>query len=282
VALAFITPAAVGFIVFFIYPLIKGVYFSFTDYSLAGSPNLVGFKNYVTMVHDPVFWTALLVTLEYVAINIISQTIVALILAVLMQRLTRSLLIRGVLLLPYLISNVVVAIVWWWMCDRLLGIVNQILPHLGIAPQAFFGSSALSIPTIALVNTWRYVGYTALLIFAGLQTIPPDLYEAAAIDGATEVQSFFRITMPLLRPVLALVLVVSITGSFQVFDTVAVTTKGAPGNATRVIYYYIYDLAFNRSHFGQASAMTVALFVLLGTIAYFQMKLMRADQSDLN
>ena len=282
VALLFIAPATIGFAVFYIYPAIRGLYYSFTDYSLAGSANFVGVTNYSAMLHDQVFWNALLVTLEYVAINIISQTIIALLLAVLMQRLTTSMLIRGVLLLPYLISNVVVALVWFWMGDRLLGILNVLLERLGFSPQAFFGSAVLSIPTIALVNTWRFVGYTALLLFAGLQTIPPQLYEAAAIDGATEVKSFFRITLPLLRPVLALVLVVSVTGSFQIFDTVSVTTRGGPGNATRVIYYYIYDLAFQRSHFGLASAMTVALFVILGVVAYLQLRLMRADQSDMD
>jgi len=268
--------------VFFAYPALRGIYYSFTDYSLAGTPNMVGVDNYVQMVNDKTFWNALLVTLEYVVINIVSQTIVALVIAVLMQRLTTSLLIRGVLLLPYLIANVVVAIVWFWMADQLLGIINVGLKAIGIPPQAFFGSAALSIPTIALVNTWRYVGYTALLIFAGLQTIPPQLYEAAAIDGASEIKAFFRVTLPLLRPVLALVMVVSITGSFQIFDTVSVTTRGGPGDATRVIYYYIYQMAFQRSHFGYASAMTVALFILLGLFAYFQLRLMRADQSDLD
>jgi multiple sugar transport system permease protein len=203
-------------------------------------------------------------------------------LAVLMQRLTTSLVMRGVLLLPYLIGNVVIALVWFWMCNQLIGIVNVALEGMGFGAQAFFGSPSLSIVTIALVNTWRHMGYTALLIFAGLQTIPRQLYEAAAIDGSGEIRSFFKITLPLLRPVLALVMVVSITGSFQIFDTVSVTTRGGPGNATRVIYYYIYEMAFSRNHFGYGLAMAVALFALLAVIAYAQLRLMRADQSDLD
>ncbi|MDR1852782.1 MAG: sugar ABC transporter permease [Propionibacteriaceae bacterium] len=281
-ALLFILPAAIGFLVFFIYPAIKGFYYSFTDFELLGDANWVGLENYQTMLSDELFWNALWVTLEYVVINIGVQTLVALLLAVLMQRLTTSLLVRGVLLLPYLIANVVVALVWYWMCNQLIGIINIGLEAIGVEPQAFFGSPVLSIPTIALVNVWRYVGYTALLIFAGLQTIPPQLYEAAAIDGAGEVKAFFKITLPLLRPVLAMVLVVTITGSFQIFDTVAVTTAGGPVNATRVIYYYIYDLAFNRYHFGYASTLTVALFLILALVSFFQLKLMRADQTDLD
>jgi len=128
---------------------------------------------------------------------------------------------------------------------------------------------------------WRYLGYTSLLIFAGLQTIPKDYYEAAAIDGASEWRMFTSVTMPLLRPVLALVLVITVVGSFQIFDTVAVTTKGGPVNATRVIYYYIYQQAFERFDLGYASALAAVLVVLLSALAYLQLKLMRSNSSDL-
>lgn len=281
-ALLFIAPATFGFLVFHLWPAIRGIYYSLTDFNVLSPPNFIGLANYQTMVNDPLFWNALWVTLIYVVINIGAQTVVALGLALLMHRLTKSVVVRGVVLLPYLIANVIVALVWYWMLDYQLGIVNIMMGWVGIDPIAFFGSSAWAIPTIALVNVWRHVGYTALLIFAGLQTIPTGLYEAASLDGASEVRSFRTITMPLLRPVLALVLVITVTGSFQIFDTVAVTTQGGPINATRVIYYYIWDMAFNRFDFGYASAMSVALFLILAVVAYFQLRLMRADQSDLS
>ncbi|MDR1426448.1 MAG: sugar ABC transporter permease [Bifidobacteriaceae bacterium] len=282
VALVFVGPAVLGFTAFYLFPAFRGLYYSFTDYTLLGGAQWIGGENYAHLVTDDVFWNALWVTFQYVVVNIGTQTIAALFVAVLMQRLTTSLAIRGVLLLPYLIANVVIALVWFWMCNELIGIVNVLLERSGFDSQAFFGSPTLSIITVALVNTWRHVGYTALLIFAGLQTIPPQLYEAAAIDGSGEIRSFFKITLPLLRPVLALVMVVSITGSFQVFDTVSVTTRGGPGNATRVIYYYIYEMAFSRNHFGYGLAMAVALFILLAAVAYIQLRLMRSDQSDLD
>jgi multiple sugar transport system permease protein len=280
--LVFVGPAVLGFTAFYLFPAFRGLYYSFTDYTLLGGAQWIGGENYAHLVTDDVFWNALWVTFQYVVVNIGTQTIAALFVAVLMQRLTTSLAIRGVLLLPYLIANVVIALVWFWMCNELIGIVNVLLERSGFDSQAFFGSPTLSIITVALVNTWRHVGYTALLIFAGLQTIPPQLYEAAAIDGSGEIRSFFKITLPLLRPVLALVMVVSITGSFQVFDTVSVTTRGGPGNATRVIYYYIYEMAFSRNHFGYGLAMAVALFILLAAVAYIQLRLMRSDQSDLD
>jgi multiple sugar transport system permease protein len=187
-----------------------------------------------------------------------------------------------VLLFPYLIANVVVALLWFWLFDYQIGIVNAALDALGISKQAFFGNEHLAIPTIAFVNTWRHMGYTALLIFAGLQAIPRSVYEAGSLDGASESKMFWHITMPLLRPILVLVLVITVTGSFQVFDTVAVTSRGGPGNASRVIQLYIYEQAFNRQHFGYASAISVVLFVLLLVVAVAQLKLLRGDKSDLN
>jgi multiple sugar transport system permease protein len=281
VALLFLSPALLGFLVFFLWPTLRGFYLSLTEYSLLQPPEFIGLDNYQELVKDPQFWNSLKVTLEYVFINIGLQTTLALGLAVLLHRLTASTLLRGVVLLPYLIANVVVALLWYWMADYNLGVLNQVLGWLNIGPIAFFGDSNLAIPTIAFVNVWRHLGYTALLIFAGLQTIPKDVYEAASMDGATEWQTFRRITMPLLRPVLFLVLMLTVIGSWQIFDTVAVTTRGGPVNATRVIQYYIYDRAFTRYDFGYASAVSVVLFFILAGVAFAQFRLMRADESDL-
>lgn len=281
VALFFIAPAALGFLAFYLIPSLRGIWFSFTDQNLIGAGEFVGVDNYTRMFGDPLFWNALGVTVEYVVINIGVQTVLAVAIAVLMHRLTRSAVIRGIILLPYLVANVVVALVWFWMMDYSTGIINVFLDAIGGDRMAFFGNETLAIPTIALINVWRYVGYTALLVFAGLQTIPTQLYEAAALDGASEVRMFRSITLPLLRPVLALVLVITLVGSFQIFDTVAVTTQGGPINSTRVIYYYIYQQAFEKFDLGYASAMSVFLLVVLALVAYFQLKIMRSNSSDL-
>ena len=280
-AVAFIVPALLGFAVFYFWPTLRGLYFSFTDYDFFNQPTWVGLDNYRQILGDATFWNAMLVTLQYVAINIVTQTVLALLIAVLMHRLTRSLLVRSTIILPFLISNVVVALLFYWMLDAQIGIVNQALTGLGLDAIPFFGDPEWSIPTIALVNTWRNVGYTALLIFAGLVVIPETVYEAGRVDGASEWRMFFSITLPLLRPVLALVLVITVVGSFQVFDTVAVTTSGGPGDASRVIQYYIFDLAFQRLQFGYASAVSVILFVILAAVALVQLRLTRANESDL-
>ncbi|MFC5379454.1 carbohydrate ABC transporter permease [Aquipuribacter nitratireducens] len=281
VAAFFLFPAAVGFVLFFLWPTVRGIWLSLTDFNLFGRGEFVGVDNYVDIAQDDLFWNSMLVTLYYVVLNIGFQTAIALGLAVLMQRLTTSLLVRICLLLPYLVANVVVALLWFWLLDFQIGIVNTALDWLGASRLAFFGSEDLAIPTIAFVNVWRHMGYTALLIFAGLQMIPPTVYEAASVDGASEWRTFWSITLPLLRPVLVLVLIITVTGSFQVFDTVAVTTGGGPVNASRVIQVYIVERAFERSDFGYASALSVVLFVILAVIAFAQNKWLRGGESDL-
>lgn len=277
----FVAPALIGFLAFFVWPAVRGFYYSFTDFDLLTAPEFVGFDNYVRMGQDPLFWNALGTTSYYVLLNIGLQTILALGIAVLMHRLTQSMVIRGIVILPYLIANVIAALVWFYMFDYQFGIVNEIINAIGLDRVAFFGQSEWAIPTVAFINVWRHMGYTALLIFAGLQTIPKEVYEAGAIDGGSEWRMFRSITLPLLRPVLAMVLVITVTGSFQIFDTIAVTTQGGPVNATRVINYYIYDVAFNRFDFGYGSAMALALFLLLAVFTFLQLRLTRANQSDL-
>jgi multiple sugar transport system permease protein len=278
----FLAPVLIGFAVFYLYPTFRGVWYSLTDYSLLNTPSFVGADNYRHLVTDAQFWNSLKVTAYYVVLNIGSQTLLALGLAALMHRLTRSVVLRATLLLPWLVPNVTVGLLWMWLLDADLGFVNHLLTGLGLSHQGFLNSPAWAMPSIALINTWAYTGYTALLLYAGMLQIPQHLYESAALDGAGEFRMFRRITLPLLRPVLALVLVVSLIGSFQIFDTVAVTTAGDPAGATRVIYFYIYQQAFTYFHMGYASAAAMVLVVILGLLTAVQMRLLRASRSDLD
>lgn len=281
-ALLFIAPASIGLLLFLVWPLLTGIYFSFTEYTTLTPPEWVGFENYRAMLADPVFWNSLKVTIWYVILNIGVQTVVALAIAVLMQRLTQSTILRSLVLAPYLVSNVVAAIVFLWILDTQLGIFNIFLQWVGFDPVAFWASETWVIPTVALVNVWRHMGYTALLLFAGLQSIPTFLYEAARTEGAGEIAMFRRITLPLLRPILALVLIMTIIGSFQVFDTVSVTTQGGPADASKVLQMYIYENAFGQYQFGYASALSVALLLILMVITFAQYRMSNAGQSDLD
>jgi multiple sugar transport system permease protein len=288
-AFLFLLPSFIGFVVFYAYPALRGFYLSFTDFDLLkNSGTWVGLDNYKALLQDTLFWNALWITFKYVFINIGIQTVLALGIAVLMHRLTQSVIVRSVVLLPWLVPNAVLALLWMWMLDPNLGIVNHWLNAIGISSQGFLGSEGQVIPTIAGINIWKNMGYTALLLFGGLVMIPKSFYEAAAIDGASEWRMFRTITLPLLRPVLALVLVVTVIGSFQVFDTIQIATAGigggnpgGPGNASRVLYMYIFQQAFEFNALGYASALAVALILLLVIVAAIQMRMLRADESDL-
>ncbi|GAA3455180.1 sugar ABC transporter permease [Dactylosporangium matsuzakiense] len=283
VAWLFLLPVLVGFAVFYLYPTARGIWYSVTDYSLLNTPSFVGADNYTELAADTKFWDSLKVTVYYVVLNIGSQTLLALVVAALMHRLTRSTVLRATMLLPWLVPNVTVALIWMWLLDANLGFANHLLGLVGIDSLGYLNSPTWAMPSVALINTWAYTGYTALLLYAGMLQIPQHLYESAALDGAGELRMFGRITLPLLRPILALVLVVSLIGSFQIFDTVAVATKGGgPAGATRVIYYFIYEQAFRYFHMGYAAAAAMVLVLILGVLTFVQMRLLRASNSDLN
>lgn len=279
-ALLFLLPAIVGFAVFYLVPLVRGIYNSFTDYNILRPPQLTGLDNYRALVQDDMFWNALKVTTEYVVINISTQMVGGLLIAVLMDRLTRSVVLRCALVFPWLVPNVAVATISLLMLDRTVGVINRVLTDLHLPAQYFYQDPHQAIATVALVNTWRNVGYTGLLLYAGIQVIPRYLYEAARIDGAGELRLFRSITMPLLRPVFALVMTVAVIGSFQIYDTVSVVYGNTPLREVNVIYYYIYTVAFNQNRMGYASAMAVVLLCILGALTFAQLKLLRASQSD--
>jgi multiple sugar transport system permease protein len=278
----FLLPALIGFMVFFAIPAVRGFYIGLTDWDLLTPAEYVGFENYSELMKDDEFWHAMWVTLYYVLLNIPLQTVLALVLAVLFDRFVRGFGWRSLLLLPWLMPNVVVALLFLWILDPGLGILNQGLEAIGLPRQSFLGSVDQAMPSVAGINIWRHVGYTALLLIAGMQRIPKDLYDAGSLDGASEVRMFWSITLPLLRPILVFVLVTSVVGSFQIFDTIAVTTQGGPVDATRVIYWFIYQQAFERFNFGYASAASIILFAILVVVSLIQMRLLRVNESDLS
>lgn len=280
-AWALVLPALIGFVAFYALPTLRAVEISLTDWNLLKPAHFVGLDNYRQMLQDGKFWNGLKLSAYYVLLNIPTQMVLGLFLAVAMDRLTRSLFVKSMVLLPYLLSNVLVAMIWLWMLDPMMGLVNHGLDAAGFERQAFFGGVDQAMITVAAVNIWRHMGLVAMLLLAGLQNIPRNLYEAAALEGASEWQMFCRITLPLLRPVMVFVLVTSVTGSFQIFDTIAVTTNGGPLDSTRVIVHYIVQNAFSFYKMGYASAMSMTLCMLMVVYTLIQMRVMRANENDL-
>ena len=270
-AFGFLAPSLIGVVVFLVIPVIFVMVLSLTQWNLLTPIRWVGFSNYVNIFRFDGFGHSLLVTAYYVLLNIPVQTVLALGLAMLLNNGRRgSALIRIICVLPFLATPVAMGIVWNWFFAPVTGIINQLLAHVGIAGPAWLSDSATAMPVIAFANVWQYVGYNMLFFLAGLQAIPLSLYEAAGLDGASKIQQFRRVTLPLLRPALMFVLVTSVIGSFQVFDTVYVMTAGGPGNATKVANLNIYNTAFSGFRIGEASAMSVVLFLIILAVSVAQ------------
>jgi multiple sugar transport system permease protein len=271
-AFAFLAPSLVGVVLFLVIPVILVIILSLTQWNLLTPIKFVGFSNYANIFRYDQFGHSLLVTAYYVLLNIPAQTIIALGMALLLNnKLRGSAFVRVVAVLPFLATPVAMSVVWTWFFDPTNGIVNQLLAHVGITGPAWLSDSATAMPIVAFANIWQYAGYNMLFFLAGLQGIPPSLYEAASIDGAGKIAQFRRVTLPLLRPALLFVLVTGVIGSFQVFDTAFVLTRGGPGNATTVANLNIYNTAFQGFRIGEASAMSVILFlvILVITVAQF-------------
>ncbi|HEY0186674.1 MAG TPA: sugar ABC transporter permease [Cellulomonas sp.] len=279
-ALVLLAPSLIGFAVFYVYPTIRGAYYSVTDYTLLNDPSFVGADNFRELLDDPQVWTSLRITAVFAVVNIAVSMVLALILAALMQRLHLATWVRSVLLLPWLVPNVAIALIWGWLLDANVGFLKNLLDSIGIHGVTFYNDDA-ALWIVVMISVWSGLGYTALLLYAGMLQVPVDLYEAGALDGASETRMFTRITLPLIRPVIALVVVVSLIGSFQVFDLVQVGYGNNPIPQVRVIYYYIYQQAFSYYQMGYASAISLLLVVILGVLTFFQMRLMRANRSDL-
>jgi multiple sugar transport system permease protein len=271
-AFTFLAPSLVGVVLFLVIPVILVIILSLAQWNLLTPIKWVGFSNYANIFKFDGFGHSLIVTAYYVLLNIPVQTVVALGLALLLNnKLRGSAFVRVVAVLPFLATPVAMSVVWTWFFDPTNGIVNQLLSHVGITGPAWLSDSATAMPIVAFASIWQYAGYNMLFFLAGLQGIPPSLYEAASIDGAGKVAQFRRVTLPLLRPALLFVLVTGVIGSFQVFDTAFVLTDGGPGNATTVANLNIYNTAFQGFRIGEASAMSVILFliILVVTVAQF-------------
>jgi multiple sugar transport system permease protein/sn-glycerol 3-phosphate transport system permease protein len=272
-AFLLLLPSLIGVVLFLVIPVIMVILLSLVRWNLLTPIQWVGLSNYANIFRFDGFGHSLLVTAYYVILNIPIQTALALGMALLLNsKRAGSGLIRIIAVLPFLATPVAMGVVWNWFFSPTTGIINQFLAHLGITGPAWLSDAATAMPVVAFANIWQYAGYNMLFFLAGLAAVPTALYEAAALDGATKIQQFRRITLPLLRPTMLFVLVTGVIGSFQVFDTVYVMTGGGPGNATQVANLNIYQTAFSGFRIGEASAMSVVLFLVILAITVAQFR----------
>jgi multiple sugar transport system permease protein len=264
VAYAFVGPSLLGVLAFLLAPVVIVAVVSLFRWNLLTAPRFVGLANYRRMAGDGSAWRSVLTTVYFVLLSIPAQTVLALLLALLLNTRLRGVkTLRALYVVPWMATPVVMGVVWKWIFDPQNGALNAFLGLFGVSPLSWLSSSSLALPSVAAVSVWGGAGYTMLFFLAGLQGIPESMYEAARLDGAGPVQQFLHVTLPLLRPTMFFVLVTSIIGSFQAFDTIYAMTKGGPGEATTVLNFKIFSTAFQLFDDGYASALAMLLFVLL-------------------
>ena len=275
-AAAFLLPAAIGILLFAILPIAQAVRISFFDYSLLNPEQIpVGLENYDRAFKDPVFQVALKNTLLYTVLLVTSQTAAGLGLALLLKQQIRGLaFFRSAFFIPVVTSLVVISTVWKLMYNS-QGFINGFLRTVGLGPQPFLASADQALLSLVAMSVWKDVGFYMLIFLAGLQAIPMELYESAAIDGASRLQSFGRITLPLLRRSSVFVVVVGTISAFKVFTPVYLMTDGGPADSTMAIVFYIFRSAFRYFQMGYASAMSVVLLLIVLVLTLIQFRLLR-------
>ena len=275
--IGYIVPSFAILLIIMVIPIVMSIYYSFTDYSVLGSPDWIGLRNYVDLLSDGSFLSAMRNTIVYTIIAVPLQTIVALFVADMLAKRFRNRFgrfVRSALFIPVISSLVVVAVVWRALLGVDGGLVNQVLALIGVDPVNFLGRPTLALVTVGLVTVWKNVGYFLVIYYAGIMEIPGELYEASAIDGASRWQQLWHITIPSLRAVTLLVVILGTIWSFQVFDLVYVMTGGGPGGATTTIVMKIFQSGFQNFRMGYASAMAIVLFVIVLVVAVIQRKVM--------
>lgn len=274
----FILPNLIGVLVFLAFPVVFALYMSFHEWDVLTEPSWVGLENYVYLfTEDDLFWVSLRNSAYYVLLTVVPSIAIGLGLAMAMNQAIRGItLFRAALYVPVLTSAVAVAFIWQWIFNADVGLLNGLLSYLHISGPGWLTSETWAMPALAIMAIWKSVGYYAVILFAALQGVPRVLHEAAQLDGAGGWNRFLNITVPMIGPALLFVTVVSIIGSFQVFDQVyLVTGNGGPGTATYVYNLHLYNEAFQNFRMGRASAMAYILFAILFVITFTQLRIGR-------
>ena len=276
----FVLPALLIFAVFRYYPMVWAFRASMWDYSLLrGFIQYVGVDNYVrAFTDDPIFWQSMRTTLWYALAKVPLTVSLALGLALFANQPKPGMgVIRALIFVPVVTSFIVVSIVWGMVLNKDVGLLNSILQSIGLPRFEYLTSQTNALPTIIAISIWKDVGYSVIILVAGLRGIASDFYDAAIVDGATLWERFIYITIPMLRRHIMFVSVIGTLGAFQVFIPVFQLTQGGPVRATNVIVYYIYREAFQFSRMGYASALSVILLVVLLFISIIQIRLIRGE-----
>jgi multiple sugar transport system permease protein len=257
-----LAPGVAFLVAFVAYPFFYGIFLSLQDRRVATEGVFVGLANFRTLAHDPVFWQVTRNTFIYVSVTTVLKLSGGLIMAIVMNQAFRGKnLARAFLLLPFIVPTALSTVAWMWILDPTFSVVNWLLVHGGVITSGYswLGNAWLAMWSLIVVNTWRGMPFYGITLLAGLQTISPDLYEAAAMDGATTTQRFRYVTLPIIKPVLIIVTMFSVIFTFGDFQLIYTLTHGGPANATHVFSTYAFDIGMSGGQLGLGAAVALAM-----------------------
>jgi multiple sugar transport system permease protein len=273
---AMVTPSVVLIGVFGLLPVLWSLVLSFQHSDLQTPATWAGLSNYQQLAHDPVFVESVQHTVVYTVLFVPITLVCSLLAAAALNRRVHGIAFyRLAVFIPVVTSTVATGVIFTWLLDPDYGIVNAILGKVGLPQSGFFSSPDSALYSVVAMTVWGWIGFGALIFLAGLQSTPEELLEAAQIDGCSKAGAFWRIQVPLLRPVSAFLLVWLTINALQLFDEVYVTTKGGPLHSTTVVVYYLYQQAFVFFHAGYAAAIACVLFVVIAVVTLVQLRLSR-------
>ena len=277
-ALGFLSPAIVAFLIFVLAPTAGVLYLSFYDWNLLSDGAYVGLDNFDRLIHDDrllgVYGSTAYMALVILMVNVVFGLLLAVLLETRMPRWLRG-FFRLSFLFPFVVSASAVALIWRFLLNKDLGLVNYAIGLAGIDRIDWLGSSTWAPVSVIVVNSWKTIGFSILVYIAGLQAIPEQLKEAAIVDGANAWTRFWRITFPMLSPTIFFLVVINTINSFQIFAEPRVLTQGGPGDASRTIVEYLYDRAFGDFDLGYASAIGITFMLVLIVLTAIQFRLSR-------
>jgi multiple sugar transport system permease protein len=257
-----LAPGVLFLLAFVAYPFFYGIFLSLAERRVAQPGVFVGLANFATMAHDAVFWQVARNTFVYTIVATLLKMVGGLAMALVINQQFRGRnLVRAFLLLPFIVPTVLSTVAWMWILEPTFSVVNWTLVHTGVVKESFswLGNATLAMVSIIVVNTWRGLPFYGITLLAGLQTIPPDLYEAAAIDGASVVQRFRYVTLPVIKPILVIVTMFSVIFTFSDFQLPYVLTHGGPANATHLFATYAFDIGMSAGMLGMGAAVALAM-----------------------
>jgi multiple sugar transport system permease protein len=277
----FILPYLIAFVLFMVVPTVWGFYISLTSWGGLSAPRFVGLNNYLEALRADAFWQSVRNTVYYTVLLVPALTVIGLAAAVFVnQRLAGFALARVFFYSPYVMAVTVTGLLWMWILDKNVGVLNYylglLIPYFRTEKIGWLITAEWAMPSIVLTTIWWLVGYQMVILLAGLQDIPHELYEAARIDGANSWQSFWSITLPLLQPTLAFVIITNVIGSLRVFGQMFLMTQGGPAGATTSVVLYIYQSGFQAFRFGYSAAVSFLLFLGILAITLIQLRIERA------